>query len=833
MSDSIPNPDAADAAEAPVEAGDAPAAARYGDREDAGKGEIFVYSLGGIIDELTTSGFRNLNTLLIVAFQVNPLLVGFIAAVKTIWDGLADPVVAFFSDNCNTRFGRRRPFILVGGVLMAVCAWALWQFMPDNENLVPNRPEVPEVYFSDRQWDGFGDLLLAYGAPDFNLAVEVSGADDPGGPVSSDLLRKFAASSIKTLSGETKALIRLGDGAPEAAPGPASAGGDAAGVTRPQRLAVHLALEENGGADRRVRVTLTGGPLDEPRTTTVAASVLAQAFPERDREIPVIERLVYFVIGSPEKAGLRLETPEAELSYNIGSDRAAERATLAAVRLGMMELLAEAYAVPYWRALPDGDSRVSEAKREAIRAGANRRLEREPDYFRKLLLSAGVKLELGDGPFTDEERRRIDAFMADFPDGSRTAAMGEIFDGLDVEAAASYHAVQRDPLKTREFKSIWAKLIDGFKGIIDSSPQQQRFFLFVLVMSVALAISGTLYSAPYYAQGIEIAPSYNGRTLVVGYRAMANSLIGIVAQIFLPLSLMPVFLDARQGNLFITWIFAPIGVVIAFIVFFGTRERTVIVHSKNDRPGFFRSIKEIGTLWEFWRITLLYVFMGYAIGSFAGLGSLLSIYYVFDGNLVMGASYGAIASALSTVLAILTIPVFVVLCNRIGKHNTLRLALGCLAAGSIVKYFCYNPELPELLFIPPFFYSPAIAGFYKVLSTMMGDVTDLDELHHGERREGMFGAVVAIILKSVGSLTALASGAVIVLSGFEVEKGVHQDPGVFHNMLVLFSIVPGVVSLGGFLLLIRYSLTRDRVDAIKAELARSRAARADAAEGTA
>jgi len=76
----------------------------YADAEDAGKGELIVYSLGGIVDEFTTSGFRNLNSLLLIAFQFNPLILGLITALKTIWDGVMDPIVAHLSDNTHTRF---------------------------------------------------------------------------------------------------------------------------------------------------------------------------------------------------------------------------------------------------------------------------------------------------------------------------------------------------------------------------------------------------------------------------------------------------------------------------------------------------------------------------------------------------------------------------------------------------------------------------------------------------------------------------------------------------------------------------------------------------------
>lgn len=808
---------------------------QFRDREDAGKKEILVYSFGGIIDELTTSGFRNLNTLLIVAFQVNPLIVGFIGALKTIWDGVMDPIVAHFSDNCKSRFGRRRPFILSGGIVMALCAWITWQFMPENPNLKANSPPVPEVYFADQDWKDFGDLNLAYGLEDYNVGVAL--ADSGFTDEQRERIELFAVEAIKTLSGDTKALVKYAD-----TQSPAGDAADTTGessnhiesytvvVENPGASNAHLAKEPPGEWSEysgELKLTLSGKDADISRTVTVRIDGEGETLDGLERTVPVINKIVYFFIGTPKEHGLTLSTGNTTLSYNVLQDRAVERAQLAAIKLGMIELLSREYGLPFWRILSE-DAQVAGDLKARVKQTALARFENDGALYKRMLVSAGVKVDLKNTEITQDEQEKVAGFVTAFDRQDPLAVYDALYGTLDIGAAASYQVLARDPLKTRQFKSLGQKLADGFGAFFNNSPQEQRFLWFVLIMFLAMAIGSTLYNAAYYAQGIEIAPSYHGRTLVVAYRSVANTAINIVSQVFLPLSFMPIFVNTVQGNLFLVYVLAPVGLILAVVVFFGTKERTVMVRDTEKKPNFFRAIKEIGSLWEFWRITLLYVFMGYALGSFAGLGSLISIYYVFSGNMLLGASYTSIAGTIGMLMGAASIPAVVILCKKFGKHNTLRMALGSLALASVLKYFCYNPEHPWLLFIPSFFYSPAIAGFYNVLSTMMGDVTDLDELKQGERREAMFGAVMAVIMKSIGSFSAVASGLVIVLSGFEVQKGVHQDPGVFHNMLVLFSIVPGLVSLIGFGLLSKFKLTPERVAEIKEELAGQRAQRAQA-----
>lgn len=48
---------------------------------------------------------------------LDPAYVSTAIMINLIFNGIADPLFGWFSDNTRTRFGRRRPFILVGGVL--------------------------------------------------------------------------------------------------------------------------------------------------------------------------------------------------------------------------------------------------------------------------------------------------------------------------------------------------------------------------------------------------------------------------------------------------------------------------------------------------------------------------------------------------------------------------------------------------------------------------------------------------------------------------------------------------------------------------------------------
>jgi GPH family glycoside/pentoside/hexuronide:cation symporter len=71
-----------------------------------------------------------------IYLHVDPMLIGWALFLNRIFDAFSDPFFGWLSDNTRTRFGRRRPFILVGGLIAGMGfpflffvspAWTEWQ----------------------------------------------------------------------------------------------------------------------------------------------------------------------------------------------------------------------------------------------------------------------------------------------------------------------------------------------------------------------------------------------------------------------------------------------------------------------------------------------------------------------------------------------------------------------------------------------------------------------------------------------------------------------------------------------------------------------------------
>ena len=65
--------------------------------------------------------------------------VGLMLALSRVFDGITDPLIGFYSDRIRTRWGRRKPFILIGTPIFMAGVWLLW---------------IPPIEFGEVSWLG-------------------------------------------------------------------------------------------------------------------------------------------------------------------------------------------------------------------------------------------------------------------------------------------------------------------------------------------------------------------------------------------------------------------------------------------------------------------------------------------------------------------------------------------------------------------------------------------------------------------------------------------------------------------------------------------------------
>jgi GPH family glycoside/pentoside/hexuronide:cation symporter len=358
----------------------------------------------------------------------------------------------------------------------------------------------------------------------------------------------------------------------------------------------------------------------------------------------------------------------------------------------------------------------------------------------------------------------------------------------------------------------------------------ERYYLIYFGIAILLIeTASTIFTVPYYALGIEMSPTYHGRTRVTAYRGFLGGIVGFISPWFLRFTLLSCFGSILVGARVLSVMLGLVAMTTALWTAFVCKERTHVHIEKGHREHFFTAVRGCANNIHFWKVTVMYVILGMIGSLFGQVSGYVNIYYVFGGDMVKGSQIGAIAGMLGTFMALTGIPLIAWLSKRIGKHGALRMALVLMMLGDATRWFLYNPRYPWLILLTPFAYSIGISATYTILGSMQADVVDVDELRSGRRREGMFGAVSAVVMKASFALAVALSGFILNMTGFDAKLGGQQAPETFFLMRVLFSVVPATFQSVVLLLLIKYPLTEARMRAIRAELQQRRASQTAAA----
>jgi GPH family glycoside/pentoside/hexuronide:cation symporter len=142
--------------------------------------QLIAYGMGGLVSIALFNIAPQLISLLgNISLGLSAFWLGAIMLVPRLWDAFSDPVMGYLSDNTRTRWGRRRPYILLGGIATALGFVAIWW--------LPRGEWIRDVFASDWAYNVFqlsyvlGGVLLFFTAttifeiPHGALGMEMSG----------------------------------------------------------------------------------------------------------------------------------------------------------------------------------------------------------------------------------------------------------------------------------------------------------------------------------------------------------------------------------------------------------------------------------------------------------------------------------------------------------------------------------------------------------------------------------------------------------------------------------------------------------------------------------
>jgi len=115
-------------------------------------GQLAAYSAGGIIPVALFNIAGQLVGLMgNISLGLSAFWLGLIMIIPRLWDAFSDPIMGHLSDNTRSRMGRRRPYLLFGGIAVAVFFVVMW-WIP--------KGEVVHAWFPSET--GFRSFQLVY-----------------------------------------------------------------------------------------------------------------------------------------------------------------------------------------------------------------------------------------------------------------------------------------------------------------------------------------------------------------------------------------------------------------------------------------------------------------------------------------------------------------------------------------------------------------------------------------------------------------------------------------------------------------------------------------------
>ncbi len=87
----------------------------------------FFWGLGGFAENLANNALLSLAYPIFgVGMGISPFFIGLALTASRIVEVITDPIIGNLSDNTKSRWGRRRPWILIGSILMSILFVAIW-----------------------------------------------------------------------------------------------------------------------------------------------------------------------------------------------------------------------------------------------------------------------------------------------------------------------------------------------------------------------------------------------------------------------------------------------------------------------------------------------------------------------------------------------------------------------------------------------------------------------------------------------------------------------------------------------------------------------------------
>ena len=305
-------------------------------------------------------------------------------------------------------------------------------------------------------------------------------------------------------------------------------------------------------------------------------------------------------------------------------------------------------------------------------------------------------------------------------------------------------------------------------------PSESGFHAFQLAyILVALLLFFTacnIFEIPHGALGMEMTTDYHERTRLFSAKSFVGNLFAMSTPWLFALANIQRFKGSgneADGMRYVSILIAAVLIPLTLWWSFTLREPGFVKASRHEKTPFWQDMKRTARNRNFTWLTLTVFTLAMGFNFVQLLGSYIPIFYVFGGDKVAGAYLLGINGTVWAVTGLLAVFPLNWISPKLGKRNTLGIAILLMCGAQLSKIVCYNPAAPYLIIIPTVLLSAGMLFFFTLGSSMVGDICDEDELKTGYRAEGSYYSIFWWLIKMGTAFASFVGGALIVLTAFD------------------------------------------------------------------
>lgn len=357
------------------------------------------------------------------------------------------------------------------------------------------------------------------------------------------------------------------------------------------------------------------------------------------------------------------------------------------------------------------------------------------------------------------------------------------------------------------------------------STDWQRFAL-VLLSYLFFSTVVSIVMLNYNAAQSEITLDYNERTSLSSVRIFFSTIASILAAL-IPLEIVKQFDSVRDGYLVMGILFGLFFAIPFIFVFFAVKERPEFQKEQvkfDWRVAFIEPFKVK---------TFVYALLMY-LAAFVAMDTVSSIvvfymkYYILRGDEANFVAGGLL------VFQVLSLPFYAWLSKRTSKRFAFMVGGTVFFLSMFLSFFLAPGQPFILIYLFVAIVGIGTGGVVVMMFAIFPDIPDVDELRSGERREGVYSALITFIRKLSSAVALFAVGISIDWAGYvqPIEETVDgaqtliEQPQTDTFILVLrviFVAVPVILVATSLFFARKYPLTPELHQRLRAVLEKKRA----------